>query len=140
MFAEIGGHFFEVASDQALPPLRAFNQQFSQQGQGLAGALENLLSKNRGSGQSSSAGQQITNVLASLGSLVTTNAQGGTAVNPERLRNLDHPGKGSRPGAAAAAKLNADRNESVTFKRRNLKPQGALAELFDLVAQGAFIF
>jgi hypothetical protein len=73
------------AVDRTLPLLRAFNQQSSHQGHGVVGALANVLSKGS---QGGGAGQQITNLLSALGSLVSTNAQGAATINPETLKNL----------------------------------------------------
>lgn len=73
--------------DQTLPGLSALNQQFGQQSQGLAGALENVFSRNK-TNPNSSTGQQITNVLSALGSLVNRNGQQTPTLDQETLRNL----------------------------------------------------
>ncbi len=77
--------------EQTLPMLSAFNERYSaaQPGSRLGQAIQNIFSgnKNQAQGSSSTAGQEITNVLAALGSLVSTNGQGQN-VSPNTLRDL----------------------------------------------------
>jgi hypothetical protein len=94
------------AVEQTLPTLRAVNQQLSSgsQSRGLAGALESILSKNHTNGKPA-AGQQLTNLLSALGSIVSTNAQGVATVNPDTVRTLSALEKDLQPVEQALTAL-----------------------------------
>jgi hypothetical protein len=84
------------AVDQALPVLTAFSENFSNanSSQTLTGTLSGLLSGvlNRSANQSTNAsGQtssQLTNLVAGLQRLLTTNATGSVSINANTVRDL----------------------------------------------------
>jgi hypothetical protein len=86
------------AVDQTLPVLTAFNETYSNAGssQTLSGTLSGLLSGvlNRNSGQAtnstgtSQTSSQLTNLVAGVQRLLTTNSTGSASINANTMRDL----------------------------------------------------
>jgi hypothetical protein len=96
------------AVDQTLPMLTSFNERYSagQPGSKLGQAIQNIFSGNKNQGSTRMAGQEITNVLSALGSLVSTNGNQGTAaVNPNTFRDLETLQKDLQPVAQVLQNL-----------------------------------
>lgn len=113
-----------VAVDQTLPMLSEFNQRLGASSQSLGGAISGLLSGalhkngNQSPSTTSTSGQEITNLLAALGSLVNTNSQ-APAVPQDTARNLATLQKDLQPVAEVMRTMNFGTTNQSTIPQAN---------------------